>query len=1343
MSALTLATASAAYADPSSSAVAPTAVADPISYSASDAAFSLRPVGTYSSGVFNESAAEIVAFHAATKRLFVVNAQAGAIDVLSTANPAAPIKVGTLEASSIAGIPDGAVANSIAVRPDGLLVVAVESPDKVSNGWLAFFNASTLAGIGSVQVGALPDMVTLTKDGTRAVVANEGEPADDYTVDPEGSIAVVDLPADLKAPAQSAVRIADFHAYEAGGTKTLPDGVRIFGEFPHGEDLRVSRNLEPEYVALSADGKTAWVTLQEANAFAVVDVAEATVTDLLPLGSIDHSVAGSGIDPSDRDNAVNIRQVPVNGLFMPDAVASYTSGGATYLVTANEGDAREWGNYVEPQRVKSLGKDGTKPLCATSPAAGLTSDANLGRLDVSTASGLNADGTCYEELYSFGTRSFSIFNAAGELVFDSGQQLEEITAAAVPAGFFNSNHATSDFESRSDAKGPEPEGVAIGEVGGRTYAFIGLERVGGIAVFDITTPTAASFVTYVNNRDFTVSAEDAIDDGADPATVLAQAGDLGPEGLTFVPAAGSPTGEPMLAVGNEVSGTTTLYGLDLAPEPTVDLTLLNLNDFHGRIDANTVNVAGTIEEQRAQVALAGGDSLLLSAGDNIGASLFASAYAKDQPTIDVLNALELASSAVGNHEFDGGFADLTDRVIDGGNNAAFAYLGANVYEKGTTTPALQEYSLHQVNGVSVAVIGVVTQETPTLVLPAGVADLDFGDPVEAVNRVAAQLSDGNPANGEAQVIVAEYHEGSNTGASLAEAVNAGTTFASIVNETSPAVDVLFTGHTHLTYAWDAPVAGTSRLRPILQTGSYGANLGRIDLTYNPATDAVTSYSARNISRTTTPASDLIAAFPRVEAVSTIVATAIAESDIIGAQPVGRVTADITTAFAGGSHVGGLWTGGTRDDRGAESAMGGLVANSLLSSLSAPEWGGAEIGVVNPGGLRAEFLYGEDGVITVAEANAVLPYLNNLWTTTLTGAQFKTLLEQQWQRDAKGAVPQRAYLQLGLSSNVSYTFDATRPEGDRITSITVNGAPIDPERGYRIGTFSFLAQGGDNFRVLAEGSGTRDSGLIDRDAWMDYLEANSPLTPDFGRQSVGAPALAPAAPGEGVEGSVSSLDLTSLGAPANTSIEVFSGTSSLGTFPVSGGAATFSVTLPADVAPGARSLRVVASPSGTEAFLPVQVTGVVTPLAITTSAGSIAAGGTLDVSVVGAPAGESVALTLYSDPVSLGSLSVGADGTGRLSVTIPAATTPGVHHIEVATSAGTARVELTVTAAAGGESTRSGSSGSSGTSGTAGTAAPGKGSLPVSGAAVGALAGVALLLVAGGVALVARRRAHVA
>ena len=267
-------------------------VANPISYSADDAAFSLRPLGTYSSGVFDESAAEIVAFHAATKRLFVVNAQLGAVDVLSTSNPAAPVKVGTLEASSIAGIPEGAVANSIAVRPDGLLVMAVESPDKVSNGWLAFFDATTFAGLGSVQVGALPDMVTITKDGTRAIVANEGEPADDYSVDPEGSIGVVDLPATVKAPAQSAVRIADFHAYEADGTRELPDGVRIFGQFPHGEDLRVSRNLEPEYVALSDDGLTAWVTLQEANAFAVVDVASSQVTDLLPLGSIDRSLGG-------------------------------------------------------------------------------------------------------------------------------------------------------------------------------------------------------------------------------------------------------------------------------------------------------------------------------------------------------------------------------------------------------------------------------------------------------------------------------------------------------------------------------------------------------------------------------------------------------------------------------------------------------------------------------------------------------------------------------------------------------------------------------------------------------------------------------------------------------------------------------------------------------------------------------------------------------------------------------------------------------------------------------------------------------------------------------------------
>ena len=209
----------------------------------------------------------------------------------------------------------------------------------------------------------------------------------------------------------------------------------------------------------------------------------------------------------------------------------------------------------------------------------------------------------------------------------------------------------------------------------------------------------------------------------------------------------------------------------------------------------------------------------------------------------------------------------------------------------------------------------------------------------------------------------------------------------------------------------------------------------------------------------------------------------------------------------------------------------------MDSLKAPELGGAEIGVVNPGGLRNELYYAPDGTITYAEANAVLPFVNNLWTTSLTGEQFKTLLEQQWQTNPDGTVPSRAYQQLGLSKNVNYTYDAARAAGDRITSIRVNGALIDPAKSYRIGTFSFLATGGDNFRIFKSGTDTKDSGLVDRDAWIKYLQAHNPVSPDFARRSVAVvnTTAAEVKGGDAISLAVSKLDLTSLGSPVNTSL----------------------------------------------------------------------------------------------------------------------------------------------------------------------------------------------------------------
>lgn len=635
-----------------------------------------------------------------------------------------------------------------------------------------------------------------------------------------------------------------------------------------------------------------------------------------------------------------------------------------------------------------------------------------------------------------------------------------------------------------------------------------------------------------------------------------------------------------------------LVGFDLpaADADVVPLNLLNINDFHGRIDSNTTKFATTVEQLRE----AGGEdnTLFLSAGDNIGASLFASATADDNPTIDMLNELELATAAVGNHEFDKGFSDLTGHVQ---TRADWTYLGANVYDKGTTTPALPEYAILDRDGIKVGVIGVVTEETPALVSPGGITDLDFGDPVAAVNRVADQLTDGNEANGEADVIVAEFHEGAPhgtpDGSSLEEEVAAGTAFGDIVTGVSADVDAIFTGHTHKEYAWDAPVPGEEGVtRPIMQTGEYGNNVGQVRLFVDTTTMEVESYTQAIVHR----AASEDTSYPRVAAVKTIVDDALADAAVIGNEVKGSVTEDITTAYGGGSYVDGEYVGPNsgapkegRDKRELESALGNKVADALLSNLSE---NGAEISLVNPGGLRDELFYDQtgsegDGNVTYAEANAVLPFVNNLWTIDLTGAQVKTVLEQQWQPSGSS----RPFLHLGLSSNMDVLLDPSMPEGERVRSVLIDGEPLDPAAMYTVGTFSFLATGGDNFTEFRNGSNAVDTGKVDRDAWIDYIENNSPLTPSFERREVeGSGFPESIAPGEAVEFDLTRLDLTSIGSPLNTTAEAVlhtdGGDTALGSFPVTDGAATVSFTAPAEVPEGATYV-ITAQPSGTTVTIP--------------------------------------------------------------------------------------------------------------------------------------------------------------
>lgn len=898
----------------------------------------LSPIGQYTTGAFGLTSAEISAYDPASKRLFVTNATLNTVDVVDLADPTAPLKLFSIDASLY-----GAGVNSVAVA-GGVVAVACEASPKTDPGTVVFLDVNGVL-LSQVTVGALPDMLTFDAAGTRLLVANEGEPSDDYSVDPEGSISVIDLSGGAAGVTQADVKTAGFQAFNG---VALDPAIRIFGP-----GASVAQDLEPEYIALSEDGLTAWVTLQENNALARVDVVGATVTDLLPLGAKNHNgglhlydflslpvigataagedirvggfsglhfegfgpggvmhfvthgdrgpnaepvnvdgdpalerpfalpgyqptlirfelqprtgetklsstiplfradgtpltglpnlagtaglahadeepvdlfgqplpldplgldmegvvrsptgefwtceeyrpsiarfsasgrllaryvpvgsnaggtvtgiealpavyaqrranrgfeaiawdaglvyafvqspldnpdvandanskksvhvrvlafdpvseqtvgqylyvmegkgsdkigdavrvgpgvfwlierddatgleaqkaifeidlagatnlstlpdaivgpggtlelmtpadlitagiaplsktlvldldeagydradkpeglafigtdtiavlndndyqlegtfnpatglltpnpdpqlplvsiltigrITRSSFDPSDRDEGVRVQNWPVHGLYLPDAIDAFRVAGQDYLVLANEGDARDYDGFAEEERIKDL----TLDLGAFPAADALQADEQIGRLNVTTTAGdPDGDGD-FDALYAFGARSISVRKADGELVWDSGDILERVTAEAHPTFFNSTNDDNDSFDTRSDNKGPEPEGVVVGEVDGRTYAFVGLERDSGIAVFDVTSPDAPALVQYLTTRDFT----------GDPAA--GTAGDLGPEGLVFVPATQSSNNKPLLIVSYEVSGSVRVFQID-------------------------------------------------------------------------------------------------------------------------------------------------------------------------------------------------------------------------------------------------------------------------------------------------------------------------------------------------------------------------------------------------------------------------------------------------------------------------------------------------------------------------------------------------------------------------------------------------------------------------------------------------------------------------------------------------------------------------------------------------------------------------------------------------------------
>ena len=450
-------------------------------------------------------AAEISAYDPATKRLFVVNNdevnKINKIDVIDFADPSKMTVIKSITPNS------GAV-NSLSVS-NGKLAAAIEALDKQQPGKVTVYNTSDYTEIKTIPTGALPDMITFSPDGKYILTANEGEPSADYTNDPVGSVSLISVNDNY-----SVVNI-DFSGFASQQAALALKGLRVFG--PHAS---FAQDIEPEYITISPDSKTAWVTLQENNAIAKIDITTKTATDIFPLGFKDYNVEANAVDLSDKDGGVSFKKWPVKGMYQPDAIAVLQNGAVPYLFTANEGDVREYDGFEEAKRIKSI----TLDPAAFPNAAGLQKDEQLGRLNITTTLGdANGDGL-YETLYSFGARSFSVWNGnTGAMVFDSKNELEVKTNAA---GYYD--------DGRSDDKGVEPEGIALGLVGNKNIAFIGMERADAVAVYDVTNPMAPVYLQLLKSGD-------------------------APEGVLFVAAKDSPTKKSLLIVSSENDGVIKVY----------------------------------------------------------------------------------------------------------------------------------------------------------------------------------------------------------------------------------------------------------------------------------------------------------------------------------------------------------------------------------------------------------------------------------------------------------------------------------------------------------------------------------------------------------------------------------------------------------------------------------------------------------------------------------------------------------------------------------------------------------------------------------------------------------------
>ncbi len=1094
-----------------------------------------RVMASYFAGddAFDESAAEILDYSFVAQRFFVVNGNDKSIDVLDARDPN--------ELRLVAQIEDlGGSANSLAIH-NGVLAVAVQNPEDTENGWVVFYDTVQLDELNRLEVGVLPDMLTFTPDGRYILTANEAEPNDDYTEDPHGSVSIIEFNAasipGVIALDQGAVTTIgfeglDFFPFLSGVLQA--SGIRIFGQIQdeNGEFLRpsgIAEDLEPEYIAVSPDSKTAYVVLQENNALAIIDIESKRLTDLKPLGFKDHSLPGNGFDASNRDGEINIQPWPTLGMYQPDAIIAFESHGNTFLITANEGDARDYDGYSEEVRVSDLNLDPT----AYPNADFLQSSSQLGRLKTTTATGdTDGDGDI-DQIYSYGARSFSIWDASGDLVFDSGQLLEEIVAERFPE-FFNASNDGNSFDNRSDDKGPEPEGIAVGEVDGRQILFLGLERMGGFMMFDITYPYSPVFLDYVLERDFTVDPED------DPGL----AGDLGPEGLKFFPAHVSPTGTEILAVANEVSGTTTIYEIVLPPVPGgFALQVLHSSDNESAFqDPNTLepkilNYAAVVDGLQTLAFRDRFASLHLTAGDHTLPGPFYQASGEveefGQPglaDIAFYNAMGLAANGIGNHEFDGGIDEFAHMLALANYPFIAANLDFSAVQLAEGTPGIEigvdggsveenagkvVRSAHiEVNGEKIGLIGRAPADffnvvgDPATTLPGldffGGRNPDDNQPlVSALGQVLEQVE--LLENQGINKIILLDHAQDFTADPLSAQNLRGIDIVVAAGSTGFMANEPANGPFNLLRPGNVPQAAYPTVREdsegktviVVNSDQLYTYVGNLMVTFDAA-----GHISRIDERSGPIATTIEAVGLLEEELNHVVGIPaevdrvfglLAETDLISTQfeVVG------TTAYE--------LNGARADVRSRETNLGRLAADSTLWFARQVLPGvDIDIALKNGGGIRSSIL-GPN--VTRLSIGAALAFDNKLSIVELTGAELLAVMENAVSRypALDGRFPQLA--------GVTLEFDPARPGisdaetldmASRIKRLVVTRASGEEDvlvdgfvpqgnldRGFVLATNNFLLTGGDGYRALQAAREdparmTTTTELGEQDVLVDYI-----------------------------------------------------------------------------------------------------------------------------------------------------------------------------------------------------------------------------------------------------------------